>query len=137
MTVQSAETDATRRAVDDVVELLGRVQTYLNALYDGDIGLFATVMHPTVRLHSATEPVLLTLTLEEYLKIVGGRISPRSRGDRRCDRVLGVTMSSPTSAHVRLENTYRPKTFIDDLIFTRTDDQWWITSKTWHYTVQE
>jgi hypothetical protein len=125
------------RAVDVVVELLERVQTYLDALYDGDVALFESVMHPTVRLHSATEPTLVSLSLQDYLEIVAGRVSPRRRGDLRRDRLLGVTMSSPTSAHVRVENAYQPKLFADDLVFTRTAGQWWITSKTWHYTIEK
>ncbi|MGB3482599.1 MAG: nuclear transport factor 2 family protein [Mycobacterium sp.] len=129
-------TTASVRAVDTVAALLDRVQTYLDALYDGDVALFETVMHPTVRLHSATQPELVSLSLQDYLEIVAGRVSPHSRGDRRRDRVLAVTMSSPTSAHVRVENAYPPKLFADDLVFTRTDGQWWITSKTWHYTIE-
>jgi Putative lumazine-binding len=85
MTTQaSIKTDAApTRAVDAVIELLERVQTYLDALYDGDVELFKTVLHPTVRLHSGTAEKLVVMDRNDYLDVVAGRPSPRARGDQR------------------------------------------------------
>lgn len=124
-------------AITDVVEVLKRVQRYLDALYTGDTDLFESVLHPRVTLCSGTEDELVTMNRDEYLQLVRSRPSPHSRGDQRRDRIAAVEMSSPTSAHVRVENRYAPKRFVDDLILIRTGGSWWITSKTWHYVLEK
>lgn len=124
-------------AISAVVDVLGRVQCYLDALYTGDTDLFESVLHPRVSLCSATEQELVTMDRDEYMELVRSRPSPQSRGDFRCDRIAAVEMSSPTSAHVRVEDRYAPKRFVDDLILNRIAGSWWITSKTWHYVLEK
>ncbi|KUM36375.1 nuclear transport factor 2 family protein [Arthrobacter sp. EpRS71] len=120
----------------EIAGVLNAVHTYLDALYEGDTQLFQTVLHPKVLLSSGTESSLVTMTRDQYMEIVSSRPSPASRGDQRRDVIESVTRSSPTSGHARVRNAYAPKQFVDDLILILTDGQWWVISKTWHYTIE-
>jgi hypothetical protein len=123
-------------ATSETVQLLLAVQGYLDALYYGDADLFAKVMHPKVRLYCPTPEPPLEMDLREYQDLVRGRPSPAARKDPRLDRVLSVTVASPTTAHVRLQDAYLPRFFTDDLTFIRKGDEpWQIISKVWHMEV--
>lgn len=122
---------------DDLEQLLKAVNAYLDALYFGDTELFERVMHPHVRLFSATDAQMLELDLPAYLEIVRNRPSPASKHDPRLDRVLSVEIASPTTAHVRVEDAVLPKRFTDELTFVRTDGEWKIVSKVWHYVLDQ
>ncbi len=117
-------------------QLLKAVRSYFDALYFGDAALFEKVIHPHVRLFSATDSPMLELDLPAYLEIVRNRPSPASKGDPRLDRVLSVEIASPTTAHVRVEDAVLPKRFTDELTFVRLDAEWRIVSKVWHYVLQ-
>ncbi|XAS74667.1 nuclear transport factor 2 family protein [Micrococcaceae bacterium Sec5.1] len=121
----------------EIEGILSSVNTYLDALYNGDTDLFKTVLHPQVQLSSGTESTLVTMNREQYMDVVSNRPSPASRGDQRRDIIDSITRSSPTSGHARVRNTYAPKRFVDDLILVLNDGHWWIISKTWHYTLNE
>jgi hypothetical protein len=118
-------------------QLLEAVQSYFDALYEGDTKLFEKVMHPRVRLFSATDQPMLELDLPAYMEIVRNRPSPASRHDPRHDRVLSIDVASPTTAHIRVQDAVLPKMFTDELTFVRVDGQWKIISKVWHYVLAE
>ena len=120
-----------------VDELIEAVHWYFDALYEGDPELFAKVMHPRVRLFSATDKPMVELDLPTYMDIVRNRPSPASRNDPRHDRVLSIEVATPTTAHVRVQDAVLPKMFTDDLTFLRVDGQWKIVSKVWHYVLAE
>ena len=58
---------ADERATDDERTLLDAVQSYFDALYNGDTELFATVMHPNIRLYCPTPEPPLEMDLDAYL----------------------------------------------------------------------
>lgn len=118
-------TAAVRRVLDD----------YFDGLYDGDTEKLSRVYHERVRLFCPTEPELVELDLPSYLELVKNRPSPASRGDERFDRVLQVSVPTPTTAHARVNCAYLPKRFTDDLTLVRTDGGWEIIAKVWHYEV--
>ncbi len=120
-----------------VDELIEAIHWYFDALYNGDTELFKKVMHPHVRLFSATDAPTVELDLPTYMEIVRKRPSPSSRNDPRLDRVLSVEVASPTTAHVRVQDAVLPKVFTDDLTFLRVDGRWRIVSKVWHYVLAE
>jgi hypothetical protein len=123
-------------ATEGTRQLLESVQAYLDALYNGDADLFARVMHPKVRLYCPTPDPPLEMNLREYQDLVRGRPSPAARKDPRLDKILSVTVASPTTAHVRLQDAYLPRFFTDDLTFVRKGDgPWQIISKVWHIEV--
>lgn len=110
-------------------------QTYLDALFFGDVERFRSVFHPQAQLFSATEGTLVNLSLEAYLKLVANRPSPQAKGDRRQDEILSISAGSPTTAHVRVKDVYLPKRFVDDLTFVLLDGKWQIVSKVWHFDI--
>lgn len=123
-------------ATAETLQLLEAVQGYLDALYDGDAELFAKVMHPKVRLYCPTPDPALEMDLHQYQELVKGRPSPAARRDPRLDKILSVTVASPTTAHVRVQDAYLPRFFTDDLTFIRKGDgPWQIISKVWHIEV--
>jgi hypothetical protein len=118
-------TATVRRVLDD----------YFDGLYDGDTEKLSRVYHERVRLFCPTEPELVELDLPGYLELVKNRPSPASRGDERFDRVLEVSVPTPTTAHARVNCAYLPKRFTDDLTLVRSDGGWKIIAKVWHYEV--
>lgn len=113
--------------------LRAAVQSYLDALFLGDVEGFRSVFHPLAQLYSATEGKLVNLNVDAYLDLVGNRPSPQAKGDEREDEILEITVASPTTAHARVKDVYLPKKFIDDLTFTHLDGKWQIVSKVWHF----
>lgn len=111
------------------------VQSYLDALYLGDVEKFRTVFHPQAQLYSATEGKLVNLNVDAYLDLVANRPSPQKKGDERQDEVLSISIASPTTAHARVKDVYLPKRFVDDLTFVLVDGKWQIVSKVWHFEV--
>jgi len=129
---------ADERATDDERTLLDAVQSYFDALYNGDTELFATVMHPNIRLYCPTPEPPLEMDLDAYLALVRGRPSPADRKDPRHDRVLAIEIASPTTAHVRVQDAYLPRLFTDELTFVRpAGGEWRIISKVWHFEVMD
>jgi len=126
-------------ATHDVRDLLDTVERYFDALYTGDTQLFASVMHPHILLYCPTAKPPLVMDLDSYLDLVRGRPSPASRQDPRHDRVISIDMTSPSTAHVCVQDAYLPRLFTDDLTLVRPDSQskWRIVSKVWHYEEME
>lgn len=116
-------------------DLKNLIQSYLDALYLGDVALFRKVFHPQARLFSATGGALTALDLEQYMEIVKGRPSPASRQDQRQDEILSLIQASSTTAQARLKNAYLPKRFTDDLTLVHIDGAWRIIAKVWHFDV--
>ncbi|MDK4717874.1 nuclear transport factor 2 family protein [Rhizobium sp. CNPSo 3968] len=116
-------------------EVTAAVQSYLDALYLGDVEKFRSVFHPRAQLYSATEGNLVNLNVDAYLEMVANRPSPQEKGDTRQDEILSVTIASPTTAHARVKDVYLPKRFVDDLTFVLVDGKWQIVSKVWHFEV--
>lgn len=108
------------------------LQDYFDALYDGDVEKFARVFHPACRLFTVAEGGVMTLDYDAYLKRVGGRPSPRSRGDAREDEILSLTISAPTLAHARVKDCYLPGHYINELTMLKVDGSWRIAAKVWH-----
>lgn len=111
------------------------VQTYLDALYLGDVEVFRSVFHPRAQLYSATEGKLVNLDVDAYLDLVANRPSPQEKGDERQDEVLSISVASPTTAHALVKDVYLPKRFVDDLTFVLIDGRWQIVSKVWHFEI--
>jgi hypothetical protein len=117
-------------------ELGSVVQSYLDALYHGDVALFRKVFHPQARLFSATGGALVTLDLEQYMEIVKGRPSSASRRYARQDEIVSLVEASSTTAHARLKNAHLPKRFTDDLTLVHIDGAWRIIAKVWHFDLE-
>jgi hypothetical protein len=121
---------ATDEAIRALLEVLG---DYFDGLYDGDVEKLTRIYHDRVRLYCQTDPELLELDLPSYLEAVKNRPSPASRQDERFDRILELSVPTPTTAHARVQCAYLPKRFTDDLTFVRTPAGWKLIAKVWHY----
>ena len=113
--------------------LLEVLRDYFDGLYDGDVEKLTRIYHDRVRLYCPTDPELLELDLPSYLEAVKNRPSPSSRQDERFDRILELSVPTPTTAHARVQCAYLPKRFTDDLTLVRTSAGWKIIAKVWHY----
>ena len=118
---------------DPTTAILDVLEDYFDGLYDGDTEKLSRIYHERVRLFCLTDPELVELDLPSYLELVKNRPSPASRQDERFDRVLEVSVPSPTTAHARVRCAYLPKRFTDDLTLVMTDGGWKIIAKVWHY----
>jgi hypothetical protein len=117
----------------DANDILATVQGYFDALYDGDVAKFRAVFHPQAQLFSAEAGARDALDFDAYMKRVENRPSPKSRQDPRFDRILSFTISSLTTAHVRIKDALLPNRFVDDLLLVKFDSGWRIVCKVWAY----
>ena len=106
---------------------------YFNALYTGDTDLFARIFHPDAMLWCAAGGSYTTLTVPAYLSIVAGREAPTSRGDRREEAILALSIPTPTTAHLRVSELFLPKRFTDDLTLLKQGGVWRIIAKVWDF----
>lgn len=123
--------------MDPMNALLDVLVDYFDGLYHGDVDKLSCIYHERARLYCPTDQELLELDLPSYLEVVKNRPSPASRGDERFDRVLALSVPTPTTAHARVECAYLPKRFTDDLTLVRAGSGWKIIAKVWHYQVGE
>lgn len=119
--------------MSEVETILATVQGYFDALYEGDVEKFRRVFHAGAQLFTAEDGATEALDLDSYMTRVRNRASPASRGDARLDEVIGVTLASPTTAHVRVRTALGSKRFQDELLLVRYADGWRIACKAWAY----
>jgi hypothetical protein len=116
-------------------ELRKVLADYFDAIYLGDVHALRRAMHPRARLLSVTEGNLIELDLEQYVERIEGRVAPGARGDHRQDRIVSLSIGSATTAHARVQNTYLPRKFTDELTLCLVDGRWQILTKVWHFDV--
>lgn len=121
--------------MQDEQDIRAVIDGYFDALYNGDTEAFRKVLHPQVRLFSATEGSLVALDLETYMGMVAARPSSASRNDPRGDEIVSLSVSSPTTAHARLKDMYLPKRFVNEITFIKIDGRWQIIAKVWHFVI--
>ena len=74
--------------------------------------------------------------MAEYFPIVDKRPSPASRGEARNDRIVSIEFGGPVTAFARVECSIGAKFFTDFLTLIRSDDEWRIISKVFHYDLR-
>jgi hypothetical protein len=111
-------------------------QKYFDALYFGDVDLFRSIFHPRAQLFCTAHGDDVYMDVEKYLAIVAGRPSPSSRGDRREEEILSISVGSSTTALLRVRELFIPKRFTDDLALLLVNGEWKIISKSWHYETE-
>lgn len=114
---------------DETAAIRAAVQTYLDGLYEGDADKLAAVFHPTSALTYEEAGVLTVLPREQWLAAVRSRPSSQSRGLERCDEILQIDQSSPTTAFVKLKCQIPPRFFTDYLSFLKVDGKWQVAQK--------
>jgi hypothetical protein len=114
---------------DDMLAIDTAVRTYLDGLHEGDAHKLASVFHPTSNLTYEEGGALTPLTRDEWLKIVRGRPSAKSRGLARHDEILQIDLASPTMAFVKLKCALPPIFFTDYLSFLKVEGKWQVAQK--------
>ncbi len=117
-------------------EVVEALQVYFDGLYHSDTIRLAKVFHPDAVYVCPTDKPLRQLTMAEYFPIVDARPSPAGLGEPRADRIIGIEFGGPDMAFARVELSIGPKFFTDFLAFVRTDGNWRIISKVFHYDLK-
>lgn len=123
-------------SIQPVQDIHDLAQKYFDALYRGDVELFRSIFHPQAQLFCTAHGDDVFMNVDKYLAVVAGRPSPSSRGDRREEEILSISVASPTTALLRVRELFIPKRFTDDLALLLVDGQWKIISKSWHYETE-
>jgi hypothetical protein len=115
---------------DDVKNIEGVIQSYLDGLYESDSAKIAIAFHPTSALTSVTDEGELVITPRDvWLDKVRTRPSPMQQGLPRHDQVLSIDLVSPTMAYVKLKCAIPPRFFTDQLSLLKIDGRWQIAQK--------
>ncbi|MEO3690658.1 nuclear transport factor 2 family protein [Roseateles paludis] len=109
---------------------------YFDGLYQSDAEALRRVFHPAALYACATDGVLRSLRMDDYLPMVAQRPSPASRGDARADHILAIEFIGPVTALARVQCVIRPKHFTDLLTLVHVDGRWQIISKVFHYELE-
>ncbi|WP_137924908.1 nuclear transport factor 2 family protein [Cupriavidus sp. 2SB] len=109
-------------------QILQQLQTYLDAIYDGDVGALRSTFHPAALLFAEVRGEIVQKTLSAYLDGVASRESPATRNDPYGMSILSVeVVGKMASAKVRVkvaENNY-----YDFLSLLKVDGIWLIVNK--------
>lgn len=116
-----------------VESLEATLQLYFDGLHHSDTERLARAFHRQAIYVSATEGVLVHMTLAEYLPMVDARPSPASRGEPRTDRVLSIEFAGPVTALAHVECSIGPKHFTDFLTLIHVEGRWQIIAKVFHF----
>jgi hypothetical protein len=106
---------------------------YFDGIYGSDTAILRTVFHPEAIYACATGETLLRLNMEDYFAVVDKRVSPKSLGQARADRIIAIEFAGPVTALARVECAIAPKRFTDLLSLVKLDGRWQIISKVFHY----
>lgn len=116
--------------------VLATLQLYFDGLHHSDTDRLARAFHRHAIYASATEGVLVHMTMAEYLPMVDARPSPASRDEPRADRVLSIELAGPVTAFARVECSIGPKRFTDLLTLVHVDGRWQIIAKVFHFDLE-
>ncbi|MBZ0217068.1 MAG: nuclear transport factor 2 family protein [Fimbriimonadaceae bacterium] len=117
-------------AIADVLHL------YFDGLYHSDTERLSRVFHPMARYICATEEPLINLSMGEYFPIVDARTAPAAAGQSRHDRIQSIAFAGPNTAFAVVNCAIGEKHFTDFLTLIRTDGDWRIISKVFHYDLE-
>jgi hypothetical protein len=121
----------------DFAGVVAMLQDLFDGLYECDTRRFSRVFHPQAQYYCATDGELLHLDMGQYFSIVEKRISPKSQGHVRTDRILSIEFAGPVTAFATAECSIPGKSFTDFLTLVHLDGRWQIVSKVFHYEVAE
>ena len=105
------------------------IQTYLDGLYEGDVGKLQLAFHPTSALTFADGDQIKITTRDEWCEAVKNRPSPQSQNLARHDEIVLIDQSSPQTAFVKLRCAIPPRFFTDYLILLKVEGRWQIVQK--------
>lgn len=109
------------------------LRDYFDGLYFCDLERLGRVFHPRALYATADETPPLFRTMEEYFPVVAARESPASRGEERRDHIDAIELAGENTAFARVRCSIGARDFVDFLTLIRTDDQWRIIAKVFHF----
>ena len=123
---------------DEVKNIEGVIQSYLDGLHEGDASKIASAFHPTSALTSISEKGELAITPRDvWLNNVRNRASPKQQGLSRHDQVLSIDLVGPTMAYVKLKCAMPPRFFTDQLSLLKIDGRWQVAQKVFMTELRE
>ena len=105
------------------------IQTYFDALYEGDADKLASVFHETSALTFEQDGQVSVLPLAQWLKAVRERPAPKAKGLARDDAILQIDQSGPTTAFAKVKCQMPPRYFTDYLSLLKVDGRWQVVQK--------
>jgi len=118
-------------------EITAALQVYFDGLHHSDVGRLERAFHPQALYACATAEPFVRLDMADYLPVVAARPSPASLGQARADEIVSITFAGPNTALAVVRCAIAPRRFTDFLTFIRTDGQWRIIAKVFHYDLEE
>jgi len=112
--------------------LLEAVGTYLDAIYQCDVGKLDAVFHAESSLFDADNGKIFVEPIASFRMDVANRPSPAERGQKRMEEIVSIDWLSALSATVKLRLQAHENVFVDHLAFVKGEDGWKIVSKVWH-----
>jgi Putative lumazine-binding len=121
----------------DVAAVEKVVWTYLDGLYEGDVGKLGQAFHEVSHLYSMHEGGVADLPRAKWFEMVQSRPSGKAKGLTRADRIVSIDFSGPETAFVKVECALHPRYFTDYLTLLKLKDGWKVVSKTFRTDVRE
>lgn len=109
-------------------EISALLQTYFDGLFEGDVEKLKNAFHPQAYLFGDVRGAGYQISLEQFLKNVAGRQSPRDKGEEFRMRTLDVEVTNKI-ARVKAQCPMLGLNYIDFLGLFHDGERWWITSK--------
>lgn len=116
-----------------LAEIAERMQLYFDGLYHSDTARLSRIFHPDARYVCATDEPAISIGLDMYFPIVDARPSPASRNETRRDAIISIALAGPSTAFVHANCAIADKYFTDFLTLIRTEGEWRIIAKVFHY----
>ena len=130
--------DQAHEATSEIAAIEQTLQTYFDGLYEGDTAKLGAAFHPAAHLYGVgTDGAALDMPRADWLAMVGGRPSAKSKGSERRDRIVSIDFSGPTTAFAKVECQLPPRYFTDYLSLLKLDGRWVVISKSYATVTKE
>lgn len=114
---------------DDIKAIEAATWTYLDGLYEGDVGKLSQIFHPTSALTQSLNGELKIVPRAEWFEAVRNRQSPKAAEMERSDHILTIDLVGPSLALVKVKCQMPPRYFTDLLSFVKVEGKWVIAQK--------
>jgi hypothetical protein len=130
--------DQAHETTSEIAAIEQTLQTYFDGLYEGDTAKLGAAFHPAAHLYGVgADGKALDMPRTEWLTMVGGRPSAKSKGSERRDRIVSIDFSGPTTAFAKVECQLPPRYFTDYLSLLKLDGRWVVISKSYATVTKE
>ena len=114
-------------------EITDVLQRYFDGLYYCDIAILETVFHPKAQYATTSSGALLHYDMPTYMNVIKDRTPPADTGDPYGFEITSIQFAGNDTAHAVLQCTIMGKHFTDFLSLVRTQSNWQIIAKVFHF----